>query len=281
MIAPRKCIFAPAIFMLAAMICSFALPAAAVRPEDRVFVQQGNMPILLTAPHGGNQAIPGIERRVGNAYVNPNSPRFAAGRDSGTFELAQRIARKIHAANGRNVYTVLAQFQRYQIDANRAAHFAYESPLAAPYYDYYHASIRRFVDEIRRQYPNAMLLDIHGQHTHPQALERGTVNGLTVEHLLKRAGPRAVTGADGLFGQFEARGIAVFPSNALSVYGKAENGGHNGGHTVATYGSHRAEGIDAFQLEFGTALRLTETLEDVAERAAKAILRFYDVHVAR
>jgi N-formylglutamate amidohydrolase len=266
---------------LATVASSLPAKAASVAPADRVHVQRGELPILLTAPHGGRETIAAIERRVGSAYGSDKSRNFKTGGDEGTFELAQAIARNIQQKTGRPVYLVAARFVRYQIDANRPATRAFEAPQAAPYYERYHASIRSYIDEIRRRFPHAILLDVHGQHTHPQALERGTDNGRTIERLLKRAGQRAVTGADGLFGQFEARGIAVYPSNALPVFGKAENGGHNGGYTVATYGSHRADGIDGFQLEFGNELRRREVLDEVAAKAATAILRFYDVYVAK
>jgi hypothetical protein len=47
-------------------IAVLALPAAGAAeraPADLVLVQQGELPIILTAPHGGREAIPGIEPR--------------------------------------------------------------------------------------------------------------------------------------------------------------------------------------------------------------------------
>ena len=49
--------------------------AADKTPADLVLVQQGALPIILTAPHGGREAIPGIEPRqdkaneIGRAHV--------------------------------------------------------------------------------------------------------------------------------------------------------------------------------------------------------------------
>ncbi len=48
----------------------------------------------------------------------------------------------------------------------------------------------------------------------------------------------------------------------------------NGGYTVQTYGSHKAEGIDAVQFEYGSNFRAADKLDDTAKRTAAAIKSF-------
>ena len=49
-----------------------ALLATATRASDLVIAESGELPIILTAPHGGGQDVPGCEVRspVGTRFVN-------------------------------------------------------------------------------------------------------------------------------------------------------------------------------------------------------------------
>lgn len=49
---------------------------------------------------------------------------------------------------------------------------------------------------------------------------------------------------------------------------------YTGGHTAQTYGSHRTNGIDAIQLEFGSQLRARANLDKTAGDLAAAIAIF-------
>ena len=228
-------------------------------PADLVLVQKGSLPIILTAPHGGREAIPGIEPRNIEDKAHIEASRKWGGvhatSDPNTDILAQGIAAEIKKLTGKEPYLVVAKFLRKYVDANRPPQLGLDSPKARPYYDYYHQSIRRFVDEIRNTYPAGLLIEVHGQIKDPDVVMRGTINGRTVERLLRRAGVEAVTGHDGIFGQLEARGFKVFPGNDVPLEGRSEDGGFNGGYTVFTYGSHNLTGIDAIQMEFGSKYR--------------------------
>ena len=49
-----------------------AAPAAPeeAKPEDLVLVQKGTLPIIVSAPHGGRKAIPGVTMRAGTGVTN-------------------------------------------------------------------------------------------------------------------------------------------------------------------------------------------------------------------
>jgi N-formylglutamate amidohydrolase len=173
----------------------------------------------------------------------------------------------------------MAKFERRFIDANRPPEIALDSADARPYYDYYHNSIRRFIDEIRRKYPAGLLIDVHGQSKDPAALMRGTLNGHAINRLLRRAGAQAITGANGVFGQLEVNGFKVFPPNDAPIGGTSENAGFNGGFTVFTYGGHTANGIDALQMEFGSNYRQKSVLDKTAKDAARSIVAFYEAYL--
>jgi len=253
-------------------------PAArATAPADLVLVRPGTLPIILTAPHGGRMAVPGVAQRT--IPDPPDGTSFVTDFDPETDRLALGIATRIKALTQHDVYLVVARFNRKYIDANRPPRIAFDDPAARPYYDLYHGSVRHFVDEIRARHPHGLLIDVHGQHKFPDALVRGTINGRSVKRLLARAGVAAVTGPKGLFGQLERNGFRVFPDNRIPPAGRNEDAGFNGGYTTNLYGSHRADGIDAVQFEFGIAYRRKATIDGAIEGAAKAIVAFRDAYL--
>ena len=259
----------------------FAIGADAA-PADFVLVQQGSLPIILTAPHGGRRAIPGVaeraadkpERRTTGSYSS-----FKTGTDTNTDILVQKIAAEIRAITGKAPYLVMAKFQRKFIDVNRPPDVGLDDPAARQYYDYYHAIIRRFVDEVRGTFPAAILIDVHGQHDMPDVIMRGTHNGDSVKGLLKRGGFDAITGPNGIFGRLEANGFKVFPKNSVPTRGKFENAGLNGGYTVSAYGSDTAQGIDAIQMEFGADYRKQPVVDKSGKDAGRAIAEFYEAYL--
>lgn len=255
------------------------LAARATAPADLVQVQPGTLPIILTAPHGGRMAVPGVGPRVIPARP-PADTSYVTTVDPETDRLALGIAARIKALTQRDVYLVVARFDRKYIDANRPPRFAFDQPAARPFYELYHRSIRGFVDEIRARYRHGLLIDVHGQHKIPDALIRGTINGRAVRRLLARGGVAAVTGPNGLFGQLERNGFRVFPDNSVPPEGRNEDAGFNGGHTVDLYGSHGLRGIDAVQFEFGADYRRKATLERSIEGAARAIVAFREGYLS-
>jgi len=270
----------------AALATLLAIPAAlalAQPPEELVHVQRGTLPILITAPHGGQKAIPGAAlRNVKDPALRAASRNWGGAvdsRDGGTEELAIGMAKEIQRITGQAPYLVAARFHRKYADANRPVEIAMEGPAARPAYELYHRSIRGFVDEIRRAHAAGLLIDVHGQDKMPDALLRGTRGGRSILKLYRRAGAAGVTGPQGLFGQLEAQGFKVFPPNREGVGAGREYPGLDGGYTVLTYGGDNADGIDAFLLEFGTVYRRRDRVQRSAADAARAVAGFYEAYL--
>ena len=223
------------------------------------------LPIILSAPHGGRDAIPGVAVRRGVGVA-----QFATGRDHNTGELAERIAAKLQERLGAKPFLVIANFDRKYVDANRPRDGAYEAEEARPYYEAYHRALGEHCDDVRKLWGQGLLLDIHGQSAEPQAIFRGTDNLKSVTDLERRFGKAALSGAQSILGLLERSGYKVFPSNGD---GEREQR-YSGGYTTRTYGSHCGTGIDAIQLEFGTHLRSRANLERTADDVARAIVIF-------
>ncbi len=240
---------------------------AAIKPL--ITTQQGAIPIILSVPHGGVKAIPGVPRRTLGVLQS----------DANTRELARAVARRIEEKTGKKPYIVMAEFVRNNADANRKESEALESPLAAPHYRAYHDALRKDVDEVRKKWPSgAILLDIHGQVRYPKAAVRGTQNGKTVKRLIEKYGQDAFSGPRSLFGAIEKNGYEIVPKPGDADQSEAK--GYNGGFIVGTYGSHQANGIDAIQIESGNLLRRNkEAREKYAKALGDAIVTFYQAYV--
>jgi N-formylglutamate amidohydrolase len=276
MLSRRSVLLVPVFVPIAVHTAS----AGSIAPANLVLVREGTLPIILTVPHGGREAIPGVAPR--DTLGKPSGGRgFVTVTDTNTDRLALGIAAEIKALTGKEPYLVMAKFKRRFVDPNRPPEVAVDSPAARPYYDYYHQAVRRFIEEVRAKYPAGLLVDVHGQKKDPTVVMRGTQNGRTVARLLERAGVPAVTGANGIFGQLAANGLDVFPSNDVAPEGTAENRGFNGGYTVGTYGSQNPDGIDAVQMEFGTRYRHGAGLDLAARATGKALVAFYEAYLKR
>jgi N-formylglutamate amidohydrolase len=225
-------------------------------------ISAGTLPLILSAPHGGRETIPGVPLRRGVGVA-----QFTTGRDNDTDELAAAIALKIGARLGVKPFVVIACIDRKFLDVNRPASGAYESAAAQPFYDAYHRALEESAEKVRAQWGGGLLLDLHGQGAEIDTIYRGTDNGETVAALVQRYGKEAINGAHSIFGQLAAKGYKVLPDPS----GSERERRYVGGYTARTYGSHRGTKIDAIQIEIGTKLRAKGNLERTALDLAAAI----------
>jgi N-formylglutamate amidohydrolase len=165
---------------------------------------------------------------------------------------------------------VIAKFSRKFLDANRAEQEAMESAEALSTYQAYHGEIARHVAQLCSAFPQgSLLLDIHGQAQEPNTTFRGTRAGLTARALVQRHGMEAIQGDKSILGGLAAKGYNVNPN--VGSPSMEEDRRFAGGHTVYFYGSHRPQGIDAIQFEFGKNQRASP---DLAGHFAEAIAAF-------
>ena len=242
-----------------------ALAQSAIGAERLLTLTTGNLPLVLVAPHGGREAIPGIGIRQGNGV-----PQFKTGRDHNTAELAEAIAVKLGEISGATPFLVIARFDRKYIDANRPTAGAFEALEARPYYAAFHSAVDEACKQIRKVWGRGLLLDIHGQSAEPHGIFRGTSHRKSVTALVQRFDLQALTGRHSIVGQLALRGYKILPDPS----GDDRESRYSGGHIVQTYGSHRATGIDAIQLEFGTRLRARDNVERIATDITAAIRVF-------
>ncbi len=253
--------FQPAIGLFVIFTC---LPFATAE-ERLIIVERGELPVLITAPHGGTTLIPGVPVRESR-----DGDRVNLRRDELTNELAIATADEVEKLVGKRPTLIVAEFSRQSLDANRPETLAYQHEAAAKYYRDYHAAVATAVQDIRNRWQQGLLLDMHAQWLRPQAIMRGTRDGQTVQGLDKRRGWEGLLGAESLLGSLEQAGVTLFPPP-----GESEGEWtHAGSYTVTTYGK---DGIDGVQLEIGSDL--CDTKQDV-ERLAGLIAKGIRLHLA-
>ncbi|MGL6075249.1 MAG: hypothetical protein ACRC8S_13910 [Fimbriiglobus sp.] len=253
---------------LVSLILGLAQAQEPLNLEKYLILQKGDLPIILSAPHGGTTRIDGVPNREGKG-VN----KFVTVLDTNTFELIIKTSAAIEKAMGAKPYVVAAKFERTQIDANRPKEDAYESEKAKPYYDIYHKTLKEYTETVRTTWGHGLLLDFHGQAAKANTIYRGTQNRKTVEALRTRFGQAGLTGPNSFLGQLAKRGYIIFPA-IDDEPATPEHKGYTGGYIVGTYGSHNGTNIDAIQLEFGGDQRATKNLNKSADDLAEAIKVF-------
>lgn len=242
---------------------------AQIDTADYVAIRSGSVPIILSAPHGGDQLLPGVPQRT-----NSGQKFFELIRDQRTAELTENVAAHLAKRIGAAPFVVIARFDRRHVDANRAAEDAYAPPGDGGtklVYDAYHNALAKFSAEVIARWGHGILLDIHGQSRRPEAVIRGTDDGETVAGLLKRHGEQALIGSASIFGALAAKGYIIAPT------GKPDDKLEQlfrGGPIVRTYGSARGGAIDAIQLEIGSRYRAPDRLDRTARDLADAIAVF-------
>lgn len=244
------------------------------KPVDLILTQKGTLPIIVSAPHGGRLAVPGVPERAGKGLTN-----FQTVRDDHTAELAESFAAELEEQLKGKPWLVVSRFDRKYIDVNRPPEEAYESPKARPVYDSYHAALATACKAVKEKFGRGLLLDFHGQGEFKDAICRGTRNGKTVTLLLDRDGRHSLIGRRSVLGHLQRNGYRVLPSCDAEADVR-EVPKFNGGHVVDTYGSHTGYAIDAIMLEFGSSLRAKDQRSTTARDLATAVAVFHDEYLA-
>jgi N-formylglutamate amidohydrolase len=282
------------------LLLAFFGPAAIFRGADAVpgrsyfgtdrFVERiaGELPIVLTAPHGGRLAPATLPGRTDGVTTM----------DANTQELAQALAAELRRRTGRQTDLILSHLHRSKLDPNREIKEAAQGNAAAERaWHEFHAAIRAALAGAVARHGFAFLVDLHG-HAHPIArLElgygltnaqlnvsdaafdaSGVIAVSTLRDLHARRGGSAaalIRGPGSLGALLTGQGLPAVPSPAQPEPGKEPF--FSGGYIVRTYAA--ADGtpkVDGLQIEcHRPGVRDTaENRERFARGAADALLTF-------
>ncbi len=253
-----------------------AIPYAAESTQfsnemNLVMIQHGDIPVILSVPHGGTEKLPGVRPRT---RENIQGEMFGDVRDVETIELTLLVNQElIELLEGKKPYIVLSRIHRRYIDFNRSRRFAYQSENAAKYYDEYHNTLEEFVDEVGAKWSHGIVLDIHGQSRRIFTIMRGTLSGRAVKHWREsHGGWESVMGSKSILGYLSQQGRSIWPADPYAIETEL-----NGGYITGIY-SQQLPNVDVIQLENGRYLR-TWGRRSYARDLAKGIKIFYDTYL--
>lgn len=229
----------------------------------------GNLPVVISAPHGGNiKPISIPSRKYGNR-----------SRDTYTRRLTARVV-ELLAKTGNTPYYVYADIHRSRIDLNRDLGEATQGneKMVQLWYKWNNV-VRSYVSDAKRKYGNVLYIDIH---SHNKNLEFQLGYGMSargyVELLKTKDSPEPSTmdsigyKANRYYPMFGKRSLF----NGLKMGGfmvmepRNENDYLNGGRNIREFSGNK---VGAVQIECPIPV-LESDLEDVAITLEKSILSF-------
>jgi N-formylglutamate amidohydrolase len=263
--------------------------------DDYVEYIAGNLPIIISAPHGGYLEPQEIPDRscTGCVYL----------RDSYTQELSREILDSMIAQTGCYPHVIINRLHRKKLDANRdKPEAAVGDRRAELAWDEYHEFIDSAKAEVMRVYGKGIFLDMHG-HAHtiqrielgylltrsnlqlpdsildtPNYVNRSSIKNLVNNNLLGHSHSTLLRSSFGLGTMF---GNASFPSvpSMQDPYPMGTDPFFSGGYNTARHGSRDSGRIDAIQLECYRNLRFTEfTRRRFAGELGRAIVEYLEIY---
>ena len=234
--------------------------------SDYVEYVEGNLPIVISAPHGGYIKAKSI----------PNRSYGVVLQDRRTQELSRALAEELRRRTGRQPHLIVAHLHRVKLDPNRdikeAAQGNKEAELA---WREFHAFTDRARASVTKRFGFGHYYDMHG-HGHPipwveigYALTASELNlsntrlahpsfrdKSTIRAVASRQSvyfPAILRGVDSLGGLLQAKGVLCVPSPKHPGPGNQKY--FTGGYNVRRHGSRDGGVIDGTQLEHPWSIR--------------------------
>jgi hypothetical protein len=259
--------------------------------EQYVEYLAGDLPIVLSAPHGGYEEPGEIPDRTWGKIAQ----------DRQTQEVARAMREALHDRFGGWPHVVLSHLHRVKLDPNREiGEAAQENPFAEWAWGEFHQFLEDAGDAVARQHGRGLYIDLHG-HSHAIArLELGyllssddleqTDQVLVGAVYITKSSLRTLAeecdssfvallrGPSSLGGLLVQRGFPAVPSPAAPDPGGADY--FSGGYDVRRHGSRDGGPVSAVQIEMHyEGVRDTESARATfAVELAGALETYFDVH---
>ena len=133
-------------------------PAAdlSVKGSKYVEYQEGELPLIICAPHGGREKPESIPDRTSGTFAF----------DTNTQELVRSIGETFKQRSGKSAHLVICKLHRIKLDCNREeVEGAAGQPEALEAWRTYHGAIRSAIQRATDAHGGVFLIDIHG-HGH-------------------------------------------------------------------------------------------------------------------
>ncbi|MDX1913190.1 MAG: hypothetical protein SFV22_16975 [Saprospiraceae bacterium] len=257
----------------------------------------GNLPIIMTAPHGGLLSPATLPDRdcAGCSTVN----------DFNTQELARAFAEAVHTRTGCWPHVVFNKLHRRKLDANRDLPEAADgNPAAATAWHEFHAFVESAKNQVFPAFGKGLYLDLHGHGHSIQRLELGyllsqaelALSDDTINHpnLVRQSSIRYLAGQNAgdlshaallrgplsLGSLLADRGYPATPS-ASDPFPDPDEDYFNGGYNTARHSSYPGGAtIDGLQIECNRQ-GIRDSMHNVlrfADSLAVSVLDYLGLH---
>jgi hypothetical protein len=252
----------------------------------------GDLPIIITAPHGGTLVPAEIPDRTGTGVTTV--------RDTNVEELARTISNVFASQTGGRPHVIIVRLRRTKLDANREIiEAALGNRFAGRAWIEFHAFVEAAKQAVIATHGTGFYIDLHGHGHAISRLELGYllssgVLGLTDANLnagtyesqssirtQSEASPASfaeiLRGATSLGARFENAGFASVPSPASPGPGTAEY--FDGGYNTGRHASRNGGPISGVQIESHfVGVRDTQASREAFATALTSVLTQYLAH---
>ena len=255
----------------------------------------GNMPLVISVPHGGHMEPEEIaDRELGTK----------GNYDVYTQELARAIVDAVYRRTGKYPHCIINRLHRSKLDANREEYdAAQDNPPALGAFREFHQFIDSAESRVWNTFGAGLYIDLHGHRHKTQQLELGyllvgsqlalsddslnarkiltasSVESLAVQQHMPLA--EIIRGPKSIGALFEQRGIPAVPSPARPNPGRALY--FSGGYNLERHSSAGTGVLGGVQIEtYITGIRDGEkNVNAFAETAADVLLEYLRTSQAR
>lgn len=255
----------------------------------------GNLPVVISVPHGGYEEPDFIPDR--------DCENFTCVRDSYTQELGRSIGESFYEQTGCYPHIIINLLHRKKFDANREIIEAADgNPIVEQAWYGYHAFIDSAKVQITQDYERGLFLDLHGHGHDIQRIELGyriwkselqlSDNELDDDFYIQKNSIKTLVGdnlqslthsallrGENSFGTLlENKGIPTVPS-MQDPAPLPEDSYFTGGYNTREHGSLNGGSIDGIQIECHQSIRFDADIREVfADSLAKTINEYIDLH---
>ena len=288
----NKLLFSVLIFLFSFQIYSQTFTPGETYFGENEYIEfkAGNIPIIISAPHGGGLEPLDIPDRdcTGCVYV----------RDSRTQELIRQLSDAIFVEFGCYPYIIINRLHRRKLDANRDIGDAADGdPMAEQAWGEFHDFIQTAKDYITQKFGKGIYLDLHGHGHDIQRLELGYrisktklqmtnseldgfVNDASIRNLendnLNNLPLSQLIRGENSFGEFfQSESFPAVPSQT-DPFPIGSEPYFSGGYNTERHGSKLGGVIDGIQVECNwDNVRDTESNREVFATATTQVLKKY------
>ena len=235
----------------------FMMLSCSQNASDYVQISQGNMPLVISAPHDGYEKPKSMADRTEGVIV----------RDTGARTIADHLSDEIFLRCGRRPYVVTTTLHRIKCDMNREITEAAQGDKnAEAVWQVYHDALAAASDDAQ-QYGDGQILflDIHG-HGHPN-------DWIEVGHAAPLDGSEWISGKTSVGAYLTSQGFKAVPSPEIPTPGDEKY--FNGGYITRHY---RSDAVRTIQFELSGPMRKKDKRHDTARRLAAALSEFVPAH---